>query len=47
MEDQNDLARSAAQALKANVVTGGKAELAAQRSSRSGSTYKFLLLLLS
>jgi hypothetical protein len=29
------------------VVTGGKAELAAQRSSRSGSTCKFLLLLLS
>jgi hypothetical protein len=33
MEDQNDLARSAARAFKANVVTGGKgdkAELAAQ-----------------
>src|ERR1700704_1365784 len=33
MEDQNDLARSAARASKANVVTGGKgdkAELAAQ-----------------
>jgi hypothetical protein len=33
MEDQNDLARSAARAFKANVVTGGKgdkAEFAAQ-----------------
>jgi hypothetical protein len=33
MEDQNDLARSAAQAFKENVVTGGKgdkAEFAAQ-----------------
>jgi len=29
MEDQNDIARSAARALKANVVTGGKAKLAA------------------
>jgi hypothetical protein len=37
MEDQNDLARSAARAFKANVVTGGKgdkAELA--RAKQSG-----------
>jgi hypothetical protein len=39
MEDQNDLARSAAQAFKENVVTGGKgdnAELAAQPLLRTG-----------
>jgi hypothetical protein len=39
MEDQNDLARSAARAFKANVVTGGKedqAELVASRFCAHG-----------